>query len=220
MNRRLPRQDNFVYLTVAVVFFLLASALVHQFFEGSAGGKLIEAAATLTLAGGIWSVRTERHLFRVGVGLTLAVILASVVGIYRGSSGLSPIHLVILLGFFVLTTWAAARQVLFSGRADTNEVVGAVCIYLLLGMIWSVLYLLIEETVPGSFTGLSAAGGTADLTYFSFVSLTTMGFGDITPVLPLARYLAFMEGIVGQFYLAILVASLVGIRVSRGTKIE
>jgi hypothetical protein len=53
-----------------------------------------------------------------------------------------------------------------------------------------------------------------DLVYFSFVSLTTMGFGDITPTLPMARYLTYMEGIVGQFYLAILVASLIGARVA------
>ncbi len=84
-------------------------------------------------------------------------------------------------------------------------------------MIWAMLYVLTEKAAPGAFKGLSATDGTGtfmELVYFSFISLTTMGYGDITPVSPVVRYLAFMEGIVGQFYMAILVASLVGIRVS------
>jgi len=79
------------------------------------------------------------------------------------------------------------------------------------------LYLLIERIAPGSFKGLPATADSATvdaLLYFSFISLTTMGFGDITPTLPLARFLTYLEGLVGQFYLAILVASLVGARVS------
>ena len=122
-----------------------------------------------------------------------------------------------LLGFFVLTAWLAARQVLFTGPIDENKMIGAVCIYLLLGLVWAMLYLLVLAVQPTAFNGVAPTAWHADfpdIVYFSFVSLTTLGFGDVTPAEPIARFLVYLEAVVGQFYLAILVASLVGIRLS------
>jgi voltage-gated potassium channel Kch len=125
--------------------------------------------------------------------------------------------LLILLGFYSWATWLAARQVLFSGPIDTNKIVGAICIYLLMGLIWALLYLLIAQATPGAFNGLEQSpwyDNFAAVTYYSYVTLTTLGYGDISPVAPLARFLVYMEAIVGVFYMAILVASLIGIRTS------
>lgn len=75
----------------------------------------------------------------------------------------------------------------------------------------------IAEVTPNAFNGLNATHWYEtfpDLVYFSFVSLTTLGYGDIGPVAPLARFLAFMEAMLGQLYIAIVVASLVGIRIA------
>ena len=217
MKRPLTETDNFAYLTVALTVFLLLSALADQFLEHTVGGTVIEGAIVLTLATGVWSVRTQGHLFKIGLGLTAGVLLISVADFMLDWTGIAVAHSLILLGFFALTIWVAVRQVMFSGRVDGNAILGAISIYLLLGMIWAMLYRLVEVFLPGSFHGLAAAGQNADLSeliYFSFVSLTTMGFGDITPAFALARYLAFMEGLVGQFYIAVLVASLVGVRIS------
>lgn len=217
MKRHLSGRDNFAYLTIALVVFLLLASLALQFMDSELVSRLLELAMVLTMVTGVWSVRTDRQLFAAGIGLTVAIILVSLSGFFFDSQGLTLTHFVLLLSFFLLTTWVAAKQVLFSGQVDANAIVGAICIYLLLGMIWALLFTLVEKVLPGSFKGLAEVGGSAhlmDLVYFSFISLTTMGYGDITPVLPLARYLSFMEGIVGQFYVAILVASLVGVRVS------
>ena len=122
-----------------------------------------------------------------------------------------------MLGFFIWTTWLAARQVLFTGSIDDNKIVGAICIYLLLGLIWTMMYLLIAEAVPDAFIGLQQApwyDNFSELSYYSFVTLTTLGYGDITPNLPIPRFLAYMEAVVGVLYIAILVASLVGVRMS------
>jgi hypothetical protein len=78
-------------------------------------------------------------------------------------------------------------------------------------------YLFINMAIPGSFHGLTATeigNQLSELLYYSFVSMTTLGYGDLTPVKPLARTVAYLEAIMGQFYVAVLVAWLVGMYLS------
>ncbi len=108
-------------------------------------------------------------------------------------------------------------------QVSGDAIFGVVCGYLLLGIIWTVLYSAVETASPGSFRMPASEGSPAvaarvdrgDLGYFSFITLTTVGYGDVTPTTPLARTLAWMEAITGQFYLAILVAGLVGFKVTQ-----
>lgn len=213
VNPRVTEQDNFAYLTVALILLLFVGAVLDQ-LAPERGDRLLEAAMVLTLAIGVWSIRTDKLLFRTGVGLVAAIALTLVLSLMLDAAGLQLLHLLVMLAYFSLTVWVAARQVLFSGEVDFNKLIGAVCIYLLLGLIWSMLYLITMHFSPESFAGLSTAGSWAtaapDMIYFSFVTMTTLGFGDVVPVLPVARFLVYMEAMIGQFYIAILVASLVG----------
>jgi hypothetical protein len=105
-----------------------------------------------------------------------------------------------------------------------DSILGTVCGYLFLGLGWAVLYSMIEDFRPGSFEispKLITGGEPARLlphvlTYYSFVTLTTVGYGDISPVSPATRTLAWMEAITGQFYLAVIVAGLVSMLVAKG----
>jgi hypothetical protein len=107
-----------------------------------------------------------------------------------------------------------------------DAIFGAVCGYLLLGIIWALVYSAVETASPGSFTSATSSktemvAGRLDrgvLSYYSFITLATVGYGDVTPSTPLARTLAWIEAITGQFYLAILVAGLVGIKVTQAIK--
>jgi voltage-gated potassium channel Kch len=107
-------------------------------------------------------------------------------------------------------------HILKSKKVDSEIIYGAICAYLLIGFMWGGIYLLIEVLNPGSFY-IDAAHNIdnkttyADFLYFSFVTVATLGYGDISPVTPLARNVSIMEGIIGVFYLAILVARLVGL---------
>lgn len=209
-------ENNFVYLTVALVLLLFIGALVDQ-YAGSLGQRLVQAATVLTLAIGVFSLKTTKFWYRTGIGMVVAIILVVLAGIMLDLAGLDYVHLFILLCFFVWTTWLAARQVLFTGIIDGNKIVGAVCIYLLLGLIWTLLYLMIAEATPNAFNGLTQApwyDNFPAVAYYSYVTLTTLGYGDISPIQPVARFLVYMEAIVGIFYTAILVASLVGARMS------
>ena len=98
-------------------------------------------------------------------------------------------------------------------------IVGAAVVYLLMAIMWTFIYKVVETVHPGSFT-ISATDIQERLrfTYFSLVTITTLGYGDIVPTTGLASSLATLEALVGQLYLVTTVAWLVGVRVSQSTK--
>jgi voltage-gated potassium channel Kch len=94
------------------------------------------------------------------------------------------------------------------------------CVYLLIGLAWSYAFTLLHTFSPTSFEGIADATTAAHATafqfiYYSFVTLTTLGYGEITPASPVAQTLAYLEAVTGQFYLTILVAALVGMLLSK-----
>jgi len=214
--KRITEQNNFIYLLVALMFFLLLGAIVEQ-LQLSFGQRLVQASTVVVIAIGVWSFRATKRRYWTGLGLLAAITVVVIIGLILESAGLNYIHLLLLLAFFIWATWLAARQVLFTGSIDGHKIIGAICIYLLLGLIWTLVYLLIGEAVPEAFNGLPQAPwyeNFSALSYFSFVTLTTLGYGDISPISPITQFLAYMEAVAGIFYTAILVASLIGASMS------
>jgi voltage-gated potassium channel len=209
-------KNNFIYLVVSLVALLLAGALVGQ-FPSTLGQHIFQAVSVVTLAMSTFGFRSARLRLQTGVVFTLSVLIIVVLGGFLNANGMSSLHLFVLILFYLWVTWLAAKQILFSGQVDGHKIVGAISIYLLIGLIWALLYLFIAQTIPGAFNGLEQRvwyDNFADGAYFSFVTLTTLGYGDISPIVPIARFLVYMEAVVGVFYLTILVASLIGIRIS------
>jgi voltage-gated potassium channel len=124
--------------------------------------------------------------------------------------------------FFGIALYGIVSSILLF-RIRRNAGLSAVFGYLLLGIIWMLLYTAVETATPGSFRiPLQDAGELSSvrsvrsmLGYFSFITLATVGYGDVTPVTPLSRTLAWMEAVAGQFYLGVLVAGLVGVKVTQ-----
>ena len=97
---------------------------------------------------------------------------------------------------------------LLSVRAVTaNLIYCAISIYLLIGIMWAGIYSIVEGISPGSFSGTSE---TVDLVYFSFVTLTTVGFGDVVPLSVFGKRLAIFEAAMGSIYMAVIIAMIVG----------
>jgi voltage-gated potassium channel len=128
--------------------------------------------------------------------------------------------------FLAVITWSQLRTLLKHREVTSETIAMSISVYLLLGLSWGMLYIAIFELHPDAFRFASTP--TAALTphqqhtfpiliYFSLTSLSTIGFGDIIPLTLQARYAAVAEGITGQFYLAILVARLVGMHMSRAS---
>jgi len=213
-------KNNFVYLTVGIILLLFVGALVDQ-FPAVLGYHLVQAFSVINIAIGLFGFKSTDSWLFSRAGLTFLAIAAIITGIVLDMLELYYIHLLLLLLFYVWATWVAAKQVLFSGAVDGNKIVGAICIYLLMGLIWTMMYLFIAQAVPGAFNGLEQLvwyDNFADVAYYSYVTLTTLGYGDISPVAPIARFLVYMEAVVGVFYMAILVASLIGVGINESKR--
>jgi voltage-gated potassium channel Kch len=117
---------------------------------------------------------------------------------------------------------AILNHVLRADQVDAETLYGAVCVYFLFAALLGVLYVLVEILAPGSFNlpdSVSLTAGSrfdaGPMMYYSFVTITTLGYGDITPATELARLLALLEAVLGQLFLVILVARLVGVYTAR-----
>lgn len=212
----ISEENNFSYLAAGLVLLLFLGGLLEN-LPGDIGPQLVQAGTVAIVFITAWSARGVRRRLVANVVFVLVMMLMVAGGALLDMAGFSYMHLFILLCFFLWTTWLVAKQVLFTGSITRNDIVGAICIYILLGLIWAILYLFIAQAAPGSFNGLSQAPwqeNFAAAVYFSFVTITTLGYGDISPIMPLARSLVVMEAVVGVFYMAILVASLIGVRMS------
>lgn len=202
---------NFRYLLIALLIYLLAVPFAFdlQLFPY---GIIRATGFSILLAIGILSLRNAERIFWPAMAFVVIGIALNILDVFFGGPLFFPGSLLLMLAFLMLATFASMKQIALDNVMSANRIVGAICVYLLLGVIWSVLYALLEFALPGSFAGIAEPGGSGwspDWIYYSFVTLTTVGYGDMLPLTYSARALSYIEGIFGQFYLAILVAGLV-----------
>lgn len=213
----ISRQYNYVYLLAGFLFLLLLVPLIRD-LSGAVYVHISELAFSAFLIIGIWSLRGTKRGFKLAIVLVLLGIGGNVLALAGAGAVFSYLSLCSFIIFQLLAISLATQQVFTSNRVDANLIFGAVCIYLLLGVIWSLLYVFANLLIPGSFSG-EIAGSVfeqlLDFLYFSFVTLTSLGYGDITPVSTTARALATIEVMFGQFYMTILVAGLVAAYMQR-----
>jgi len=210
------RGYRYELLLIGVFGYLGTVSFAHQFLEESYHFALRLAAVALLLLG-LASLRPARPWFVVGLGIAFAAIACNVAVLAWPTAVLTLAALLTSLAFMVLVILVSLGDVLFGGAVDRHKIVGAVCVYLLVGVAWVQLYILAEVIAPGSFVGLELTHShqpSIGLVYFSFVTLTTLGYGDISPVSSVAQMFAWSEAVFGQLYLTVLVAALVGMHVS------
>ena len=188
-------------LTVLLALLCLVIFVIHPLGDlGIAGDVLLSLFFSLILISGVGAV-AKSPLTTASVGvlvLTLVLLNASFSALFCA-----------ILAVVVLT------QVFREGPITSHRIQGAIAVYLLLGLGWAFTYAVIDLHWPGAFVpAASAAATTTDdvasrFVYFSLVTLTTVGYGDITAVHPVARSLVTMEALIGQLFPAILLARLV-----------
>ncbi|MDH4049361.1 MAG: potassium channel family protein [Gammaproteobacteria bacterium] len=206
------KQNNFAWLLVALLLLLVALPVLETLF-GWRGPIMRAVPYSLVLITGVWSLRMTRKWFHTVVALAVVGVALEVLNVANQNIAFTYLALSSFLLFLLLCTFLVLRQVLTGTEVDLNRIAGAFCAYLMLGFIWSIAYMTLFAMDPGSFHGLPQTADDLrllDLQYFSFVTMTTLGYGDVSPVSDAARALAAVEAVIGQFYLAVLVAALVG----------
>lgn len=164
------------------------------------------------------AVDSRRMLaFVVGLGvLNIGFNVAEAVEPFS-NTGLVVVELSIGLLYYAVVFFIIMRRVLDATPVTSDKICGAVSAYLLIGIIWAIIFALFQTINPASFsipeTLLSDKAWGLWSIYFSFVSLTTIGYGDITPLTPAAQTYAWLEAVFGQIFLTVLVARLVALHI-------
>jgi voltage-gated potassium channel len=196
--------------------FLVLTTIVLPVVTLSQTGRLaLSLAFALMLIFGSFATIRHRALIYVVIGLaiaTLAMDLMAELALARRFATLdTSLRVVVLSIMFGMTL----KRTLRPGRIDGYRVLGGIAAYLLIGLTWTFVYQLLIQRTPSAIhfepgVAESLPRQPSHLVYFSFMTLTTVGFGDVHPVTPPARALCVAEALVGQLYIAILIASLVG----------
>ncbi len=205
-------------LTIAVFILIFFVFVLYPMVEvGVIRRAWLDFAFAAFLALGAVFVFEPRPVVRLFLIFLAGTVVASVVEHFFESSWLAALRSVFtMLASGLLGTLLLAR-VMRDGRMNLNRIMGAIGSYLLIGIIFAQAYRLLASFVPGAF---AMGGAPVDfeaigqkLSYYSFITLTSTGYGDITPVHPYARSLATMEALAGNLFLAVLVARLVGLEI-------
>ncbi|MEA3433799.1 MAG: potassium channel family protein [Campylobacterota bacterium] len=214
--KELNQKNNFIYLFLSLIVFLFSAAVVAE-YPASIGEDIFSIVTMLMLIVSIKSLKSEKTWMWAVYTLIVLFILFTASAKFFEHQVTVYVTLSILLIFFTGSFLIAAKQVLLVGDIDGNKIIGSLSLYLLLGLIWAVLYLMLIVLDPGAFSGVEASTwqqGFSRIAYYSFVTLTTLGYGDVLPTSHVAEFFVYMEAIIGVFYMAIIVSSLISLRLS------
>lgn len=214
--QQLNKKNNFVYLFFSLIILLFSASVIAQFPE-SWGQDIFSIIIILMLFMSIKSLNADKTWQWTAYSIIATFIFLTVLSKFFSHQFSVYFILLTLLIFFIRSFTIAAKQVLFVGDIDWNKIIGSLTLYMLLGLIWTMIYLLILAMDPQAFSGLEVTNwqqGFSRVAYYSFVTLTTLGYGDVLPTNHIAEFFVYMEAIIGVFYMAIIVSSLISLRLS------
>ena len=190
---------------------LLATIVLQPLLQGSMLGQAIVVLAYgAILAGGVYATRPQPWLSALCSVLAFILVGLNWYFLYSGPSELA---VVLVAVSFLLGVFTASRTLitLVSAPAtDADALAGAIFGYFLLALVWALLFRALDIWAPGAFSLAADGDPFTELLYFSLVTITTLGYGDISPVAPFARISAGLEAATGTLYIAILIARIVG----------
>jgi len=221
--RRERLGDNAILagLFFALLFFLMSYPLIT---DRSLGSVLLDVVFSVILIASAYAVSHQRKV------LIAAVILALPTFGFWWTVRATETPIIIFVGlalsvvFFLFIIFVLLRNIVRSDEVSVGTIYGVMSVYLLMGVAWAFVYAMVEMVTPGAFDfGALAVTESSSAThgelrffgYYSLVTLSTLGYGDITPVTPLARSLSALEAVAGQLYIAVLIAFMVGTHIAQ-----
>ncbi len=205
------RIGRFIFLLISITLMFT----LRPFLEGFIGiGVLVDIFATLILVSGTYAASSNKRVFRIALLIAFPALIAHWSNYFVKVSSLF-LASKIFGGLFYAFMIVVILNYLFKEKQITvDTIAGAVCAYFLIGLMWASIFAILESLQPGSFQiSPKIQADSFSFGYYSYVTLTTLGYGDITPISTQARSLSITEAISGQIYLATLVARLVAINI-------
>jgi hypothetical protein len=199
-------QRSYGLLLAFVVAGFLFAALEPNASWSTSLLVLLQAA---TLVCALWTVGLAEPRSLPSVSIAAVAVAAAVANLALAGHAASGAVGLLSASLTLATAFAVAVGVIDQGEVNRDSIRGAICVYVLLGMIFVFLYSTAAELGSGPFFAQGTDGTRAVRTYFSYVTLATLGYGDYTPVGTLGRTLAICEALLGQIYLVTVVALLV-----------
>ncbi|NOZ80691.1 MAG: two pore domain potassium channel family protein [DPANN group archaeon] len=209
-------KGRLVYLLISLISLILFYPFLEEFLLGN---EFLIFMATIIPIAAFYAVSYERR--HVGPAFFLAVCFI----VFNWLQAIAPLASLVYLNtffsvlFYAYITFVLLKRILKSRDIGSDTIFGAISVYLIIGIIFSSIYVSLEMTDRSSFL-VSASDASQEMTwpdfvYFSYVTLTTTGYGDIMPRTSLARSITVIESMTGIFYVAILIAQLMGVYIMR-----
>ena len=200
-------QYRYYILLAALMIMLILPAFTH-------GNESIiwSFSRTLVLLACVNVLRDINQNIVLVVIIGLVATGSEWLNVFNLDSRYSHILGFLLFGFFVvMISYEVIKEIIVSKKIDMHIIVGAFCGFMLIGIIASLIFYFLHLGNPESFSNVAPKfGAVEDLFYFSFITVLTIGYGDIAPLTDEARSLALFFGLIGQFYLVVIMAVLVG----------
>ena len=210
---------RFLYLLLGLIILYVLSFLLPT--ATITAKVLISISYLLILLAGLWAADSGNHvLFRLGAITAAPAFCFNLAADFVFVEWVQAWDLIFVALFLGIVCFAIFIYLLRSTRVTAEVLFAAVSVYLLLALLWAVFYALVDMAWPHAFATAQSLQKENVFLYFSIVTQSTLGYGDIVPVHRVARLLASVQAIVGQIYLTVLVAALVGMHISerlRGT---
>jgi hypothetical protein len=212
-------KDRFLFLLVSLMGMMVFTQILEEFTSLKI---LMDIFITLVFMSSIYAVSNKKSFVFIASALALPMFIS----LWEPHIGKIP--LLALTGelfgiLFMAFIIVEILSFIFKERnVSSNVIYASIVVYLLLAVMWAFIFKVVESLQPGSFTvpHQIAGEGRALFSYYSFVTITTLGYGDIAPIKGLARAFSILEAVVGQTYLVILVSRLVGINIAQAMNKE
>jgi len=207
-------EQRFLSLLIFIIALIILGPLFEEFVEIRI---LMDILWSGVFVSAIYAVSQKKHHILLGVFLALPM-LGSIWSRYFVEYSAVQVVGSLCGAAFILFAMVQILIFIYKHKEVTKDlIIGAAVVYLLMAIMWTFIFSTVEILHPGSFTvpGNQDIQSSRHFLYYSFVTLTTLGYGDITPVTSLARSLCILEAVIGQLYLVVQVAWLVGVHVSQ-----
>lgn len=207
------RRFSTVQLLIALAVLLTAAPFVEE-LEG--GHLILSVLFSLVLIAAVFAVANRRRTLAIALVLAVPAITARWINHFRPDLVHPSVFLVCALVLLAFVVGHLLHFILRAPVVTTDVLCASIAVYLMLGLVWTVAYWLVDQVTPGGAFSFNTDRGVHSMNgftgfYFSFITLSTVGYGDITPVSRAARWLAATEAMTGLLYVAVLIARLVSL---------